>query len=88
MDQDTEIETTSLNISALHAAIVDVDIVVGSVELSVSELGHLKRGSVIELDRQVGELVDVAVDGEVVARGELVNVDGRLGVRITAISGR
>jgi type III secretion system YscQ/HrcQ family protein len=65
-----------------------MDVVVGNVSLSVSELSRLQPGRVFVLDGAVGEPVDLVVNDHVVAKGELVDVDGRVGVRVLALGGR
>lgn len=63
-----------------------VQVELGRVTLTVQELMELTTGSVLELDKAVGEPVDVYVAGRLLARGEIVVVLGdRLGVRITEI---
>ena len=69
----------------LQQAEVDVEIRVGSMPLPVSMLAEIQSGYVLELERRVDEGVDLVVDARVVGRGELVNVDGRLGVRVLSI---
>lgn len=65
---------------------VPVRVEMGQVELSLQELLELAPGSVLELDKAVGEPVEVYVAGRLLAYGELVVVFGdRLGVRITEI---
>lgn len=64
---------------------VPVSVVVGSVEVPLASLVDLSEGSVVALDRDMDEPVDILVAGQVVARGELVSIEGRLGVRITQI---
>lgn len=54
---------------------VSVRIVIGSARMSVSKLMSLTRGSMIQLDRKVGDPVDIEVNGQHVARGEIVVVD-------------
>jgi len=78
--------TESLNISALQNARVDVDIRVGSTDMSVAQLARIQTGEILELDRKVGDLVDILVDGQVHGQGELVNVEGALGVRVTSLA--
>lgn len=58
---------------------------VGSTSLRLSELLGLAEGSVVELDRQANELLDILVNGTLVARGEVVTVNGRFGVRIVDV---
>ena len=59
---------------------------VGSTELPLGRILSLAPGDVIALDNEVGGPVDVLVAGKPVARGELVSIDGRLGVRITELN--
>ncbi len=53
--------------------------------MQVSQLLKLGRGAVVELDRKVGEAIDIYVNNRLVARGEVVLVDDRLGVTMTEI---
>lgn len=67
---------------------VSVQVVLGSSTMTVAELMKLGRGSVVVLDRTVGEPVEILVNGRVVARGEVVVVEeqnSRLGVSLTEI---
>lgn len=58
---------------------------VGSASLKLSELLDLAEGSVVELDRQANELLDILVNGTLVAKGEVVTVNGRFGIRIVDV---
>ena len=58
---------------------------VGSTSLKLSELLDLAEGSVVELDRQANELLDILVNGTLVARGEVVTVNGRFGIRVVDV---
>ena len=64
---------------------INIQAVLGRANLEVAELLRLNRGSVIELDRKVGEAIDIYVNNRLVARGEVVVVDERLGVTMTEI---
>jgi flagellar motor switch protein FliN/FliY len=64
---------------------VNISAVLGRTHLSVSQLLQLSQGSVLELDRKVGEAIDIYVNNRLVARGEVVIVDDRLGVTMTEI---
>jgi flagellar motor switch protein FliN/FliY len=64
---------------------VNISAVLGRAHLSVSQLLQLTQGSVLELDRKVGEAIDIYVNSRLVARGEVVIVDERLGVTMTEI---
>lgn len=62
---------------------VRLHIVLGQLELSLAELDALAPGSIVELDRGKSEPVQLAINGKVAGQGELVEVEGKLGVRIT-----
>ena len=64
---------------------VQVSAVLGKTSMEVSQLLKLGRGAVVELDRKVGEAIDIYVNNRLVARGEVVVVDERLGVTMTEI---
>jgi flagellar motor switch protein FliN/FliY len=64
-----------------------VTVELGRARLAVRELLDLRAGSIVELDRAAGSLVDVMVNGTLLARGEVVVVDDELGVRITEVVG-
>lgn len=72
---------------SIYALPVTVDVVVGSARPTVTELLGLDEGSLLELDRGIEDPVDLCVDGRVIARGELVEMeDGSgIGVRITQV---
>ena len=58
---------------------------VGSTSLKLAELMDLSEGSVVELDRQANELLDILVNGTLVARGEVVTVGGKFGIRVVDV---
>jgi flagellar motor switch protein FliN/FliY len=64
---------------------VRLSVEVGSTSLKLSELLDLAEGSVVELDRQANELLDILVNGTLVAKGEVVTVNGRFGVRVVDV---
>ncbi|MEW9854512.1 flagellar motor switch protein FliN [Novosphingobium sp. M1R2S20] len=64
---------------------VKVKAVLGGARVQIGELIQMRCGSVVELDRRVGEPVDVFVNDRFIARGELVLIDGSLGVTLTEI---
>ncbi len=64
------------NIEAIFGVKLDVRVVLGRNQMPVSELLKLTKGSVIELDRKVGEQVDVMINDKIIARGDLVKVQG------------
>ena len=70
---------------AVYDIPVKVSTVLGQASVRVSKLMKLGRGAVIELDRKIGEPVDLFVNDRLVARGNLTVSDGRLGVTMTEI---
>jgi flagellar motor switch protein FliN/FliY len=64
---------------------VDVSLRVGSTDISIRDLVSLVEGSVIALDRDAGEPMDVLVNGTLIAHGEIVVVDEQYGVRLTDV---
>jgi flagellar motor switch protein FliN/FliY len=65
---------------------VQISAVLGRATMQVSQLLKLGRGAVVELDRRLGEAVDIYVNNRLVARGEVVMVDdNRLGITMTEI---
>ena len=64
---------------------VNVSLRVGSTEISIRDLVKLVEGSVIALDRDASEPMDVLVNGTLIAHGEIVVVDDRFGVRLTDV---
>ena len=64
---------------------VSISAVLGRASLSVAQLLQLTQGSVLELDRKVGEAIEIYGNNRLVARGEVVVVDERLGVTMTEI---
>jgi len=64
---------------------VQVTVQVGCTRLSLSELVAMKPGSLITLDREAHDPADILVNGKVVARGEVVTIGERYGVRITEV---
>jgi flagellar motor switch protein FliN/FliY len=73
------------DLAAIYDIPVQVSAVLGRANMQVSQLLKLGRGAVVELDRKVGEAVDIYVNNRLVARGEVVVVDERLGVTMTEI---
>jgi flagellar motor switch protein FliN/FliY len=72
-------------LEAVYEIPVQVSAVLGRATMQVSQLLKLGRGAVVELDRKVGEAIDIYVNNRLVARGEVVVVDDRLGVTMTEI---
>jgi flagellar motor switch protein FliN/FliY len=73
------------DLEAVYDIPVQVSAVLGKASMQVSRLLKLERGAVVELDRKVGEAIDIYVNNRLVARGEVVVVDDKLGVTMTEI---
>lgn len=87
--EDSEMATAEEATSELMGSVeLRADFVVGGVDMTIADLHEMKPGRIFVVDRQVGQPIDVVVNNHVVARGELVDVDGKLGVRIVALSPR
>jgi flagellar motor switch protein FliN/FliY len=73
------------DLEAVYDIPVQISAVLGRATMQVSQLLKLGRGAVVELDRKVGEAIDIYVNNRLVARGEVVIVDEHLGVTMTEI---
>lgn len=73
-------------LEAVYDISVTVSAVLGKATMQVSQLLKLGRGAVVELDRRLGEAIDIYVNNRLIARGEVVMVDDtKLGVTMTEI---
>jgi flagellar motor switch protein FliN/FliY len=77
--------TDALNLGLVLDVELSVSLRFGQRQLPLHEVLELGSGSVIELDRQVDDPVELLLDGKVIARGEAVIVDGNYGLRVTEI---
>ena len=73
----------AMGMAALIGVPVRVTVEVGRTSVNLGELAKLGPGSLLQLDREAHEPADILVNGKVVARGEIVTVEGCYGVRIT-----
>lgn len=86
MDQEYDIgEPMAGDVTAIYDIPVQISAVLGRSTMQVSQLLKLGRGAVVELDRKVGEAIDIYVNNRLVARGEVVVVEDKLGVTMTEI---
>ena len=76
---------SAADLEAVFDVPVTVSAVLGKSAMEVSQLLKLGRGTVVELDRKVGEAIDIYVNDRLVARGEVVLVEDRLGITMTEI---
>ena len=84
--QNQELNTASAdNLRVLENIDVKLTVQVGSAELKIRELLRLNEGSVIELDRLAGDPLDILINGTMIAKGEVVMVGERFGIRFSEI---
>ena len=76
---------SSAELEAVYDVPVQVSAVLGKSSMQVHQLLKLGRGAVIELDRKIGEAIDIYVNNRLVARGEVVVIEDRLGITMTEI---
>ncbi|NJO36461.1 MAG: flagellar motor switch protein FliN [Rhizobiales bacterium] len=72
-------------LGAIYDVPVQVSAVLGKTSMPISQLIKLGRGAVLELDRKVGESIDVVVNNRLIAKGEIVIVQERIGITMTEI---
>jgi len=75
----------NITLEAVSDIPVSISVVLGKTSMQVQQLLKLGRGAVVELDRKVGEPVDILVNNRLVARGEVVVVEDKIGVTMTEI---
>ena len=80
-----ELPRGAKDLEAVYDIPVQVSAVLGKSTMQVSQLLKLGRGAIVELDRKVGEAIDIYVNNRLVARGEVVVVEDHLGVTMTEI---
>ena len=74
-----------VNLEVVYDVPLQISAVLGKATMKISQLVRLSRGSVVELDKKVGDAVDVFVNDRIVAKGEIVLVDNKIGITITEI---
>ena len=82
---EVEPSRTAADLEAVYDIPVTVQAILGKSAMEVSQLLKLGKGAVVQLDRKVGEAIDIYVNDRLVARGEVVLVEDRLGVTMTEI---
>ncbi|HEY8578151.1 MAG TPA: flagellar motor switch protein FliN [Devosia sp.] len=82
---EAHVERSAADLEAVFEVPVRVSVVLGRTKMPVSSLLRMDTGTVIELDRQVGEAVEIFINERLVARGEIVLVENKLGVTMTEI---
>jgi len=87
LEQDAGIRLCEedMNLDMLLDIPVTVSVEVGNTRMNIRDLLQLNQGSVIELDRKAGDPLDIKVNGTLIARGEVVVINERFGIRLTDI---
>jgi flagellar motor switch protein FliN/FliY len=80
-----EVSRAAADLEAVFDVPVQVSAVLGRAKMDVGDLLKLGPGTVLELDRKVGEAIDIYVNNRLVARGEVVLVEDKLGVTMTEV---
>ncbi len=81
----SDADSSNITLDAVSDIPVQISVVLGKTSMQVQQLLKLGRGAVVELDRKVGEPVDIFVNNRLVARGEVVVVEDKIGVTMTEI---
>ena len=84
-EENEQILSSADNLRVLENIDVKLTVEVGSAELKIRELLRLNEGSVIELDRLAGHPLDILINGTMIAKGEVVMVGERFGIRFVEI---
>ncbi len=84
---DSKIKDSSAanNLRVLENIDVKLTVEVGNTEIKIRDLLRLNEGSVVELDRLAGEPLDILANGTMIAKGEVVMVGERFGIRLTEV---
>ncbi len=82
---DESIPGTDVNLDVVLDIPVNLSMEIGRTKISIRNLLQLNQGSVVELERLAGEPMDVLVNGTLIARGEVVVVNEKFGIRLTDI---
>lgn len=84
--KDAKQASENNNLRLLSDIPVRLSVEVGSISKRLSEIMAFQESEVVELDRQSDDLLDIKVNGTLVAKGEVVTIDGRFGVRIAELA--
>ena len=83
--EENDVPLAGRNYRLLADIPVRLSVEVGSTALKLAELMDLNEGSIVELDRQSHELLDIMANGTLIAKGEVVTVNGRFGIRVLEV---
>ena len=84
-ESDTEVPQVSLRIPAIHEVSLEAYAILGTASMPVSQLLRMGRGAVVELDTGLGDEIEMRINDQLVAKGEVVVVEDRIAIEITEI---
>jgi flagellar motor switch protein FliN len=84
-DDNQASNNQELNLDVVSEVPLSISAVIGKATMKISQLLKLNRGSIVELDKKVGDAVDIYVNDRLVAKGEIVLVDNKIGITVTEI---
>lgn len=76
---------SAINLNAIRDLQLDVRVILGEAELTLEDVMRLRKGSVVQLNAKCADPVSILVNGQLVARGEALNRNGKFCVRLTEI---
>ena len=82
---NTDHGLTEITLESLYDVPVDVSIVLGKTSMRLNKLLKLSKGAIIELDRMVNDEIDIYVNNKMIAKGEIVIIEEKVGVKLTEI---
>lgn len=85
LEADAQRPASEINLDVILDVPVTLSLEVGRARISIRNLLHLNQGSVVELEREAGEPLDIYVNDTLIAHGEVVVVNERFGVRLTDV---
>ncbi len=75
-----------VNLEVVYDVPLQISAVLGKSVMKISDLVKLARGSVVELDKKVGDAVEIFVNDKMMAKGEIVLIDNKIGITITELA--
>jgi len=87
-DEDGDLQNAeggNSNFDLILGVPLDVSVEIGRTRMEVKSILNIRQGSIVELDRLAGDSVDVIVNGQLIAKGDVVIIEDNFGVRITQI---
>ena len=76
---------SAINLNAIRDLLLDVRVILGEAEMTLEDVMRLRKGSVVQLNAKCADPVSILVNGQLVARGEALNRNGKFCVRLTEI---